>query len=207
MGAMATLPLEAADAPARYSKVAIILHWLMAALILGQLVGGIVMHKLTYSDLKVAMYQWHKTLGLTVLLLAVLRLVWRWMHRPPTLPQGTPAWQKAASHTTHVALYALMIGVPLAGWAYTSATPRGFPTEWFGLPVPDLPVGEGEAQAMLWKDIHKYLAIATIGLLLLHVGAALQHHFQKRDPVLWRMAPWVRKVWEATPPSTKSGSE
>ena len=183
----------------RYDRVAIAFHWIIAALIIVQLVGGIVMHKLPFSDFKVDMYGWHKAGGLTVLVLALGRLGWRLTHRPPSLPSGTPGWQTAASHATHWALYALMIGVPLLGWLMVSASPKGFPTTWFGLfEVPHLPVPQTDASAETFKDLHKYAAVATIALLVLHIGAALYHHFKLRDRVLWRMAPWIKAPQETS---------
>lgn len=187
--AVARPPLDTS----RYTNVAIALHWTIAALIVLQLVGGVVMHKLPFSDFKLDMYQWHKAGGLTVLALALARLAWRLGHKPPPLPAATPPWQRLASHSTHIALYVLMIGIPLLGWLMVSATSRGLPTTWFGLfTVPDLPVPESDAATDLWQALHKYTAIAMVGLLALHVGAALHHHFRERDTVLHRMAPWIR---------------
>ena len=180
----------------RYSRVAIVLHWTLAALILFQIVGGVVMHEMAYSDLKVDLYQWHKSFGLTVLALALLRLLWRLGHRPPPVPATLPRWQRRAAHLTHVGLYVFMIGVPLIGWAYISTTPRGFPTELFGLiPVPDLPLADDPGAATLWQRAHKATAVAFAALIALHAAAALYHHYRLRDPVLWRMAPWVSRKW------------
>ena len=177
----------------RYNTVSIAFHWVIALLIVAQLAGGIIMHKLPFSDFKLTAYALHKAGGLTVLALALGRLGWRLTHRPPPLPAGTPPWQKGASHATHWALYVLMIGVPLLGWLMVSASPKGFATTWFGLfEVPHLPVAKSDAAAETYQNLHKYTAIATIALLVLHVGAALYHHYRLRDRVLWRMAPWVK---------------
>ena len=201
---MTSLAPAPAPAARRDTIVAIVLHWTLAFIILAQIAGGVLMTEMSYSQLKVDLYQWHKSFGLTVLALALVRLVWRLAHRPPPLPAATPLWQARASHAAHIALYALMVGVPLAGWAYVSVTPLGVPTRLFGLvAVPDLPLPRTEWAAELWKLAHKALAIAFLGLIVLHAAAALHHHFRLRDPVLWRMAPWVKTRWRTAPGSAK----
>ena len=124
----------------RYSTVAIVLHWLLALFLLGMLAMGTYMADLPFSPWRLKLYNWHKWAGVTILVLSVLRLVWRLTHRPPALPvaieSAMPSWQLKAYHATHVALYALFFIVPLVGWAYSSAA--GFPIVLFGvLPLPD----------------------------------------------------------------------
>ena len=174
----------------RYNRVAILLHWLIAFLIIGQLIGGKVMMALDFSDFKVSLYQWHKAFGITILTLAVLRLLWRLTHRAPALPADIPGWQKTASHISHAVLYGFMIGVPLLGWLLVSASPKGFPTTWFNLfPIPNLPVAASKESAELFTTLHEITAFGFAALILLHIGAALHHHFGRKDDILRRMLP------------------
>jgi cytochrome b561 len=179
-----------ASAP-RYSAVAMALHWVLALAILSAFGVGLYVEDLPFSPEKLKLLNWHKWAGVTILFLSVLRLVWRITHRPPELPakvqQNMPGWQTAAFHGTHHLMYLLFFVVPLAGWAYSSA--KGFPIVWFGvLPLPDL-VGKDEALAHTLKEAHELAAFALIGLVILHVAAALKHQFIDRDGLLDRMRP------------------
>jgi cytochrome b561 len=171
---------------ARYGGVAIALHWLLAALLIGTFAVGVYMHELPMSPTRLKLYNWHKWAGVTILALSVLRLLWRVTHRPPAdLP--APAWQNRAAHGVHWALYALFFLVPLAGWAYSSAA--GFPVVWFGvLPLPDF-VSPDKPFAELMKERHALLAWLMAILAGLHIAAALKHHFIDRDGLLDRMRP------------------
>ena len=130
---------------------------------------------------------WHKWAGVTILALSVLRLLWRVTHRPPGLPAAIdlnmPGWQKAAYHATHHLLYLLFFVVPVASSA------KGFPVVWFGvLRLPDLVAKSDELAKLLWT-VHEWSAFALIGLVALHVAAALKHHVIDRDGLLERMLP------------------
>ncbi len=185
----------------RYHPVAAILHWTIAALIIGQIIGGLYMHGLPNSSpVKFDLYQLHKSFGLTVLFLSLVRLGWRLTHKTPSLPPSVPAWQKLAARATHWAFYALMILTPLAGWAIVSVSPTDIPTKWFGLiPVPHLPffggVADREAAEHLFEEQHEVLAKIIIGLLILHVGAALKHAFVDKDGVFQSMVPAQNRAW------------
>ena len=169
-----------------YSRVAIGLHWLLAAAIVGSLSVGVFMSDLDASPLKLRLYNWHKWAGITILLLSGLRLAWRLTHRPPP-DAPMPAWQRNSAHLTHALLYLLFFAVPLVGWAYSSAA--GFPVVLFGvLPLPDF-VGPDKTLAEAIKPWHGNLAFALAGLALLHAAAALKHHFIDRDGLLGRMWP------------------
>ena len=176
-------------APSRYTRVAVWLHWTIAALILAQLIGGIVMHKLPGSvSFKFEAYQMHKSFGLVVLALSLARLGWRLTHRPPALAADHAAWERGLARATHIGFYVLMIAVPLAGWAMISASP--YPSSFFFVAdIPKLPV---IGSADTWAEVHEYLAFGIIGLLVLHVAGALKHHYKDRDGTLARMAVWVR---------------
>jgi cytochrome b561 len=178
----------------RYHGVSIALHWVLAfalALIFGV---GIYMANLPFSPLRLKLYNWHKWAGVVILALSLLRLLWRFTHCPPALPPrieaAMPAWQVAAHHATHGLLYALFFAVPLIGWAYSSAA--GFSIVLFGvLPLPDF-VTADKALAALIKPWHELSAFALAGLAVLHVAAALKHHWVDRDGLLQRMLPGSR---------------
>lgn len=178
----------------RYTPLAIVLHWLLGFAIVGMFVVGLYMTDLPFSPQRLKLYNWHKWAGVTVLTLSLVRLLWRFTHRPPALParivQAMPSWQTRIHHATHGLLYVLFFAVPLMGWAYSSAA--GFPIVWFGqIALPDLlPVNKELAE--LIKPLHKLLALALVGLAGLHVGAALKHHFIDQDGLLSRMLPRSR---------------
>lgn len=175
-------------APGRYTSVAKALHWAIAVLIIGQLIGGVVMHKLPGdAPFKYEAYQFHKSFGLIVLALSVFRLGWRLTHKAPPLPAHTSGWERVLARFTHVAFYVLIIAVPLAGWLMVSASP--YPSEFFLLTgIVDLP-GAGILSADAWAEAHEYMAFAIIGLLALHVAGALKHRYVDHDGVLSRMLP------------------
>jgi cytochrome b561 len=170
----------------RYTGVAIALHWLLGLMIVGAFAVGLYMADLPMSPTRLKLFNWHKWAGITILALSVLRLLWRFGHRPPAdLP--APHWQNLAAHGMHWALYALFLLVPLAGWAYSSAA--GFSVVWFGvLPLPDF-VGKDKALADMLKERHELLAWLLAVLVLLHIAAALKHHFIDRDGLINRMRP------------------
>lgn len=180
----------------RYSLVAIVLHWAIAAAILGQIALGLYMTSLTNREigLKFALYQFHKSVGITILALTLLRLVWRLLHKPPPPPAGQPLWERRAAHATHIAFYGFMIGLPLTGWIIVSSTPLDIPTILFGIiPLPNLPglntLSNSAAISSSFADIHAVAAYFLLATVALHVGAALKHHAIDRDEVLWRMLP------------------
>lgn len=178
----------------RYNAIAMTLHWLMAFFIIALLAIGKIMVDLPRDDPdKFALYQMHKSVGLTILILTVLRIVWRVMHKSPLLPAGMPRWEQIAAKSTQGILYLMMIAIPLTGWAIASTSSSGIPTMWFGLfEVPMLPVGTDHDTHELAEEAHELLGNITILLLLLHVAAALKHHFWDKDDVLKSMVPFLR---------------
>ena len=192
-------------APERYGAVAVVLHWTIAAAILANLGLGWWMHRAidvaATQARAVDAFQVHKSLGLTVLVLSVLRLAWRLAHRPPPLPDTMPGWQRRSARAVQWALYALMVLVPLSGWTYASAqwwrdAPLTAPTLWFGLfEVPHLfdaaalATDERAAIAARNHTAHVWLAWTLGGLFVVHAAAALKHHFGNRDAVLASMLP------------------
>ncbi len=183
-----------ASVKSTYTKTAIWLHWMIAALIIGQLIGGKVMHAMDPAPLKFELYQLHKSFGFIILALSVARLLWRLGHKPPALPDGMKPFEKIGAKLSHIAFYILMIGIPISGWVMVSSSPYIIETKIFKLiPVFDLPgVPRTEGFNALTKDVHEYMAIAIAALLVLHIGAALKHHFVEKDDVLNRMAPRIK---------------
>lgn len=185
------VPLDAQpDRVQRYTNIAIAFHWLIALAILGNLALGKYTVAMELSPQKLKFFSYHKWLGVTIFGLVVLRIVWRLTHRPPTLPDGMRAWEKRVAHASHFMLYALTLAVPLTGWLFSSAS--GFKTVYLGLlPIPDL-LGKDKAVADALKFAHHNLNFVMTVLVLLHVLAALKHHFRDRDDVLARMVPGLR---------------
>lgn len=186
--------------PRRYTLVAIVLHWLIALGILVLLALGLAMTRGSLPPMdRFAFYQWHKSVGLTVLVLMGLRVLWRLFHRPPPLPEAMPKAERRAAGAAHLALYGLLLAMPLVGWAMVSASPYNIPTVLYGVvPWPHLPVlpelpNKAAVEGVL-KLLHSYGAWLLIALLVLHVGAALRHHLVLRDDTLWRMLPLVRRT-------------
>jgi cytochrome b561 len=181
--------------PLRYDGVAIALHWLTALAILGLICMGLIMTDLPRgSALQFTLFQLHKSVGVTVLGLTLLRLLWRLAHRPPPLPEEMPAWEKLAAHAGHIGLYLLLFGMPLSGWALVSASPLNIPTVLYGvIPWPHLPIlstlANKKPVAEVFEGLHSAAAWILIALVLVHAGAALRHHFLLKDDVLRRMSP------------------
>jgi cytochrome b561 len=173
-------------ASTRYSAVAVILHWFLAAAILAGFVIGLQQSDEPPSPERVRWINYHKWVGLTILALSALRLLWRLSHRPPGLPESMQPWQRRASDWVHRGLYLFFFLVPLAGWAYSCAL--GFHVVYLGLiPLPDL-APKNKALADVLIEVHATLAWTLATLVCLHAAAALKHHFVDRDGLLWRMS-------------------
>lgn len=171
----------------RYTGVAIGLHWLIGLMILGSFGVGLYMVDLSLSPTKLRLYSWHKWAGVTIFTLVLIRCLWRITHAVPALPAEMPKWQRLAAEASHYLLYALMIAIPLSGWLMSSA--KGFQTVYFGvLPIPDLLV-KNEALGETLALVHKFLNFTMIAIVIVHVAAALKHHFIDKDDILRRMLP------------------
>lgn len=174
---------------ARYSGIAIALHWLMAFLLMAGFSLGLYMVSLKFSPQKLTLYSYHKWIGVTLFTLALLRVLWRLTHRPPPLPASMPAWQVAVSNATHTLLYLLLLIAPLSGWLYSSAA--GVPTVPFGisaLQLPDL-VGKDRELASTLKFVHMAITYSFAALVGLHVAAVIKHMLIDKDGIIWRMIP------------------
>jgi cytochrome b561 len=182
-------------AKVHYDAVAIALHWLIALAIASQLIMGFSMTALRPgSFLQFQLYQAHKSVGMTILALSVLRLGWRLMHVPPPLPAAMPIWEQRLARITHAVLYMLMLGMPLSGWAVVSASPLNIPTVLYGtVPLPHLPIlstlSNKKAIEPVLEGIHEAGAWILVALLVGHIAAAWRHHVLLRDDVLIRMLP------------------
>lgn len=177
---------------ARWGWPGQLFHWLIVLLILGQGTVGLLMVGMRNSPDKIQIYALHKSFGLTILTLAVLRLLWRWYAGTPAPVPGTPGWQAKIASLTHWALYALLFAIPISGWVLNSAA--GFPLQWFGLfQVPAI-AGKDHALHELAESVHEWLFWLLVAVALAHAAAAFYHHLFQRDITLARMLPrgWLR---------------
>jgi cytochrome b561 len=172
----------------RYSRTAILFHWLIALLIIGAFTMGLVMTDIAgITPTKLKYYSWHKWAGVTILALAALRLLWRLTHRAPAYPATMKSWEKRAAHALHALLYVLMFAVPLSGYFYTLSA--GVPVVWFGLfELPVLIAPNPELKPLL-KALHYWLNMGLAASVGLHVVAAVKHMVIDRDGVMKRMLP------------------
>lgn len=191
------------DHSARYSAVAITLHWLIAGLVIANIVLGVWMHEaidtVASRGLAVGAYQLHKSLGLSILALLALRLVWRLSHRPPPLPEAISRRQKRLAIGVHRCFYLLMLLVPLTGWLFVSTQWRGdtalnVETMWFDqFNVPHLFNLQRESDylrqsaAKLFADAHTLLAFTMALLIALHIAAAIAHQWHRSDRIFLRI--------------------
>jgi len=183
-----------------YSAVAIALHWLIAALILINI--GLAWY---FTNLpKLAQFGpagLHKSIGITVLLLTLVRIGWRFTARPPPLPDSLRPWERWAAKATHVVFYVILLGLPLSGWAMTSASSHYalHPTVLYGvLPWPQLPFSHLDRDTLdglrkLFGQTHSLLALVAYFTIAVHVLAALKHQLIDRDDVMGRMLPLLRR--------------
>lgn len=177
-----------------YTKVAIWLHWIIAVLIICQIIGGKVMLAMNPAPLKWELFQLHKSFGFVILTLSLIRLLWRFTHKAPPLPNGMNPLEKLGAKLSHWGFYVLMIGTPLAGWILVSASVPQITTKIFKvITVPDVPgITRSDGLNERMSEMHEYMAYAIIGLLVLHIAAALKHHFKDKDDVLTRMVPRLK---------------
>jgi cytochrome b561 len=188
--------------PQRYTTVAIALHWAIAISIIGMIFGGWYMTDLPDgAPGQYALYQFHKSLGITILLLTVARILWRVMNPPPALPGDMKTSEKALSHLVHMGFYALMIILPLTGWLYSSVSVKiDVPTVLYGvISWPDVPFVEGlktEAGSGAVNQAHGLLAWVALALVALHLAGVIKHEFGSESGVLERMAPGLLGPYE-----------
>ena len=168
-----------------YGLVTQLVHWGTVFLIAWLFWLGFTMTDLPLSPEKFEVYALHKSLGLTVLTVAVLRLIWRHLFPRPAFEGEMSGFERIAAHVSHIGFYLLMLAIPLTGWMYSSAT--AIPVSWFGLiTLPNL-VGASEPLAKTLEQTHELLGYLLLALIALHVAGALKHHFVGRDRTLMRM--------------------
>lgn len=185
MGAIVRIRLR--NDELRYGLVAQVFHWTIVLLVIAQFVLANLAEDLPLGPAKVKLFEQHKSIGITIFALVLLRLSWRWINPVPAVPPTTARWQRAAAHVSHALLYALLLAMPLAGWLMSSA--RNFSVSWFRLfTLPDF-IAPNERAFEWFRDAHHMLAKLLFVVALVHVAAALKHHFVDRDNVLRRMLP------------------
>jgi cytochrome b561 len=174
-----------------YTTTAVALHWVIAALIAGGFALGWTMTRIPgITPEKLRFYSWHKWIGVTVLALALIRIVWRATHRTPPLPENMSARQQWSAHAVHVALYLLMIAIPVSGYLYSSAA--NVPVVYLGVvPLPTLITPDPTLKAWL-KTVHIALDYGMFVLVLGHAAAAVKHQWIDRDGLLRRMLPFLK---------------
>ena len=171
----------------RYGTVAQGFHWLIAAMILVMLGLGYYMEDLPLGAQKLELYQLHKSIGITIALLAALRLAWRFVRPPPAMPETMRPWERRVAGVVHGLLYAMLFLQPLVGFLQSNAV--SFPIVLWGvLPLPAL-IGPDEALGDTLIVVHTIGGNLLAILVIIHVAAALRHHFMLKDDVLRRMLP------------------
>jgi cytochrome b561 len=164
------------------------LHWLIVLLIVTQWLIAERADDLPNGLAKLQALAWHKSFGITVLMLAIVRLVWRWLNPVPSLDGLAKPWERGLAHLSHLLLYGLIFALPLTGWMMSSA--RNFPVSWFKLfQLPDL-VAPSDQTFHQMQDLHHLLFKVLVGVAVLHVLGALKHHVVDRNEVLKRMLPF-----------------
>lgn len=181
--------MPARNSSLRYGSVAQFLHWSVVLLLVVQVTLGKLADAMPVGFERLVAMSRHKSLGITILAIAVLRLAWR-LFSPPPAPPPMPRWQLWAARCNHWALYGLLFALPVSGWLMSSAANR--PVSWWGLAqLPDF-VRPDKGLQELFHDLHHLLVVALFVLVALHVAAAVKHQFFDRDSLLLRMLPGSR---------------
>ncbi|HEV8500990.1 MAG TPA: cytochrome b [Casimicrobiaceae bacterium] len=167
------------------------LHWLVAALVLAQFVLGWAAVTWHLSPTKLDLFVWHKSIGMLILALMLLRVGVRVRFGAPPLPHGTPPWERRAAAASHGLLYALVVAMPLSGWVVNSAANIPLRLFWW-LPLPPI-VAPSKGVETIAAGVHLGFFVALALVIIVHVAAAFRHHFVLRDDVLVRMLPWHRQ--------------
>ena len=189
---MVTVPEAAPQEPIRrYSNVAIAIHWITAALVLTQVAIGFTFAEfMEKGPARDQLFTWHKTLGATILVLALIRLAYRLMNPPPPFPAELPAWRRQLAVWNHRLFYFGLIALPLTGLIAVSGMSKGPTTPLIGgIPLPTVP-GIDKATGAISAELHVVLVFVTIALLVLHVAAALHQQFIEHSRVAGRMPPF-----------------
>ena len=179
-------------ARSRYSSGAILLHWTIAILIIANITGALISEGWD-EQAHARLMAIHKAIGMTVLVLSVVRVAWRLTHRPPPLPPRIGTLEKAGAGIAYLAFYAMMIAIPVSGWMMSSASANRRPFNWFGLfDLPFLPIQGNKMLGGFGHEAHEILGYTMIALIVLHVVAALKHQFFDDARLFARMWPGRR---------------
>jgi cytochrome b561 len=195
---MATVPEVREQQPLRrYSNVAVALHWIVAAFVLFQIWLGLSFADMAQGSQRTDLFTWHKTIGATIFLLALARLTYRLMNPPPPFPPELPRWERLSAVWNHRLLYLLLVGLPIGGFiAVSSHSKDGTTTLLGGVRIPVIP-GVSKQLGETAGNIHSALAWVLIGLLVLHVAAALkQQFFDRPGRMAGRMPPFQPRTHE-----------
>ncbi|HZF14851.1 MAG TPA: cytochrome b [Steroidobacteraceae bacterium] len=171
----------------RYGAAAQALHWLIVVLVIVQVTIALRAAGMPFGPGKAIALAWHKSFGMTILMLAVLRLLWRLANPVPSLPATMKSYEKGLAHVSHYLLYILLFAMPLSGWVMSAA--HNYPVSWFHLFTWPSPVAPDHELAEKMEDVHEALAWTLGAVVTAHVLAALWHHFVRKDDVLQRMLP------------------
>jgi cytochrome b561 len=172
----------------RYGSVAQALHWVIAALVVTQFVLAYSADGLPLGIERLILMARHKSVGMTILMLSILRLAWRIWNPPPSLPDGIRPIEQRLARYSHRAFYVLLFAMPLSGWLMSSA--KNYSVSWFNLLTwPDL-IGKSETAFQWLRDLHDTMSVVLLVLATLHVLAAFRHQFWLKDGVLLRMLPF-----------------
>ena len=176
---------------ARYGAFTKTIHWATAILVIGMLCAGLYMTGMDAGLEKLKLYNLHKSIGVAILALVVLRILWHAWSKPPAFVASLKPWEKRAAKTVHFLLYCCLLAMPLSGWVMSSAAGR--PVQFFGLfTLPDLVPHDHEGIRIFFHDAHAYIGWFLIFLIFMHVAAALKHHVIDKDPTLRRMLPFAK---------------
>jgi cytochrome b561 len=185
---MPSLSIRESDGMAKYSKIAILFHWLIAILIGANILLANLGEGLPRAA-RAAYMSPHKAIGISILILTIGRILWRIANRPPALPDKITGWQAKAGHSAHILFYVLMIAMPLTGWLMIGAKGDAAPVDFFGLFTIDMAVGKNAMLADIGNEGHELLATPLIVLIGLHILGALKHQFIDKMPFVQRMWP------------------
>lgn len=174
-----------------YTKPAIAMHWIIALLIFAAFGLGLYMTDIPgFTPTKLKLFSYHKWIGITVLIFAVLRVLWRLTHPAPAPVPGMPKWQHAAAEAAHVSLYLLILAVPLTGYLLSVAA--GVKVVYLGLWELPMPFDKSDALKDIFGMAHEWLNWTMAAIVVVHILAALKHHVVDRDGTLRRMVPFLR---------------
>lgn len=178
----------------RYGVIAQILHWFVVLLVFIQYIIGSIAADLPLGMQRLVLLARHKSVGITIFIIIILRIIWRLINKIPSLPANMPSYQRRLSCITHWSLYLILLCMPIAGWINSSAS--NITVSWFGIfTLPDL-VGPDKHIATIAKETHHILGWILFAVIGLHIFAALYHHFILKDNVLMRMLPQFRSTQE-----------